>query len=108
MKPMPNLPGSSSVAQRDIVVVDYPFTDFRGEKRRPALVVSNDEYNKGLDFIAVSITSTEYRTAVALGSESFIRTDIVQTFDKSLLRNVIGTVSEEIFAQVKERILKNC
>jgi hypothetical protein len=71
------------------------------------LVVSNDEYNKGLDCITIPFTLTAYRTAIPFG-EGFIKTDVLQTIDQSLILKIVGCVPEEVFAQVKENILKNC
>jgi len=43
----------------DIVVVPFPFTDRNAEKRRPALVVSSTEFNRGhRHSILAMITST--------------------------------------------------
>jgi mRNA interferase MazF len=41
----------------DIVLVPFPFTDLRSSKKRPALVVSPDEYNGGPDVVIAFITS---------------------------------------------------
>lgn len=41
----------------DIVLVPFPFTDLRSSKKRPALVVSPDEYNEGPDVVIAFITS---------------------------------------------------
>ena len=48
----------------DIVLVPFPFTDLKTLKKRPALIVSPDEYNKNLDVVIAFITSnldSEYR-----------------------------------------------
>ena len=46
------------LSQRDIVLVPYPFSDLRQAKYRPAVVVSNDAYNRKFkDFIAIPLTS---------------------------------------------------
>jgi mRNA-degrading endonuclease toxin of MazEF toxin-antitoxin module len=46
------------VTQRDVVLLRFPFSNLRGSKLRPALVISNDSYNsKSEDFIAVVIRS---------------------------------------------------
>ncbi|MCX8111037.1 MAG: type II toxin-antitoxin system PemK/MazF family toxin [Syntrophorhabdaceae bacterium] len=48
----------------DIVLVPFPFTDLTTIKKRPALIISPDEYNKKLDVVIVFITSNldvEYR-----------------------------------------------
>jgi mRNA interferase MazF len=42
----------------DIILVPFPFTDLTAAKRRPALVVSPDSYNKsGQDVVIVFLTS---------------------------------------------------
>lgn len=44
-------------SRADVVLVVFPFTDFIGQKKRPALVVSSDDYNRGTpDLIIAQIT----------------------------------------------------
>lgn len=44
--------------QGDILLIPIPFTDLTSSKRRPVLVVSNDEYNKVTrDIVVAAITS---------------------------------------------------
>ena len=41
----------------EIVLVPFPFTDLTNTKKRPALIISPDEYNEKLDVVIVFITS---------------------------------------------------
>jgi len=41
----------------DIILVPFPFTNLSTNKKRPALIVSPAEYNKGYDVIIMFITS---------------------------------------------------
>ena len=43
--------------QKDIVLVDFPFTDLSGTKLRPALILSSDLVNKKDEFVCAQITS---------------------------------------------------
>ena len=46
------------LSQRDIILIPFPFSDLAGIKVRPALVISNDGYNKNsLDAVVVALTS---------------------------------------------------
>lgn len=46
------------VKQRDIILINFPFSDLTGTKVRPALVISNNEYNQNkLDALVLAITS---------------------------------------------------
>jgi mRNA interferase MazF len=41
----------------DIVLVPFPFTNLSTHKKRPALIISPADYNKGYDVIIMFITS---------------------------------------------------
>jgi len=41
----------------DVVLVPFPFTNLKTTKKRPALVISPDEYNSGADIVILFITS---------------------------------------------------
>jgi mRNA interferase MazF len=44
--------------QWDIVLISFPFTNLRGKKKRPALIISPDLYNEeGMDVIIAFLTS---------------------------------------------------
>lgn len=46
------------VKQREIILINFPFSDLTGAKVRPALVISNNEYNQqNLDALVLAITS---------------------------------------------------
>lgn len=44
----------------DVVVVPFPFTEGRGEKRRPALALSGREFNRAGHTILAMITTREH------------------------------------------------
>lgn len=41
----------------DIILVPFPFTNLSSIKKRPGLVISPDDYNKGMDIVILFITS---------------------------------------------------
>ncbi len=46
------------VKQREIILIYFPFSDLTGAKVRPALVISNNPYNRtNLDIVVLAITS---------------------------------------------------
>ena len=47
-----------NIDQRSVVLLPFPFSDFSNSKKRPALVVSNNEFNKkSEDVVCCLITS---------------------------------------------------
>ena len=52
------MPSTTRFKRGDIVLVPFPFTDLSSAKRRPALVVSPDEFNNHMqDLVVVALTS---------------------------------------------------
>ncbi|KAF0093230.1 MAG: hypothetical protein FD163_1719 [Hyphomonadaceae bacterium] len=95
----------TTFAQWDIVVVPFPYTDRTTTKRRPALVVSNDELreNHGLVWV-VMITSAKNAKwdgdieikdfeAVGLPAPSIIRPCKITTIDAGLVLGKLGGIS---------------
>lgn len=47
----------------DIVLIPVPFTDLSSRKRRPVIVISNDDYNRRTrDVVIVAMTSNSCRS----------------------------------------------
>ncbi|MFH1210139.1 MAG: type II toxin-antitoxin system PemK/MazF family toxin [archaeon] len=108
-----------NVQQKDIVLLPYPFSDLEGTKVRPALIVSNDLFNKkSSDCIMVPLTTVikdePYSLIINqedLGSgkllkSSRIRADKIFTVEKNLIVMKIGVINNNTFDKVKSEILK--
>ena len=100
------------VSQRTIVLVPFPYSDQTGKKVRPALVISNDVFNKREDVIICALTS---RTASRpysllltskdavhknLQETSLIRVDALTRIKKDLILKEIDSVTETTFKHV--------
>ncbi len=107
----------TSFEQRDIVLVPLPFSDLSSAKQRPALIISNDNYNSGSDDVLVCgitsnlkdadysvILSGEDISGGALFFASRIKADKIFSLDKSIFRKKIGKLSQEKFRQVGKLI----
>lgn len=98
-------------------MLSFPFSDLKSSKVRPALVLSNNEYNKKFeDFIAVPLTtnprSREYAVQVTnkdlesgrLVVKSNIKTDRIFSVSKKLVRMNIGRINKETHNKVKKML----
>lgn len=107
------------INQRDLVLLSFPFSDFKSRKVRPVIVVSNDFYNrKSEDLIVVPVTTNlslkEYSILLTnadlesgkLIKDSKIKVDRILSISKSLIRMRIGRVKKGILEKVKEELLK--
>lgn len=104
------------IYQGDIVWVTFPFTDGVRFKERPALVLSNDQYNKySEDILLVYITSQKkdpyqlpleksFISEGKLSKISFIRYDKILLVEKNRVRGVIAVVTKEFYREVAAKI----
>ena len=105
--------------QRDIILIPIPFTDLTSQKRRPAIIISSNNYNEtNEDIVVVALTSNiEPRDfTIMLTSDeleegtlkvtSIIRVDKIYTLNKSIVLKTFGKVKPDILSKIKDSLLK--
>lgn len=95
-----------------VVLVTFPFSNLKGQKVRPALVLANVEFD---DLILCQITSKPYTSKLAICIKSkdftkgklpvisYVRPDKLFTADKTIIKDVVGELSPTI----RNKILKD-
>jgi mRNA interferase MazF len=97
----------------EVVVVPFPFSDLSQAKNRPALVLID---RPGADVVLAAITTTggqpdvipleekDFRTG-HLSHSSYIHPAKLFTFQKTLIRKVVGSITETKRKEVVARIV---
>ena len=83
-----------------VVLIPFPFTDLKGSKIRPAVVLSESQFDVTICFITSELKwKTEYDVSVlpsasnGLKVQSLIRTGKIATIDTSLVLGELGELS---------------
>jgi mRNA interferase MazF len=61
------MPPTITFSFGDVVLVPFPFTDQTATKRRPAVVVSSQDYNKERPDVIIMAISSQVRTPSGFG-----------------------------------------
>ncbi len=107
------------ISQRDVVLLSFPFSDLRSSNVRPAIVLSNDRYNRrSEDFVAVPLTSNlklrDYALQITndnlesgkLIVDSTAKIDRVFSVSQRLVRMKIGRVKAEIHGRITSMLFE--
>lgn len=107
------------IKQQDIVWIIFPYSDMQETKFRPAVVVSNNNYNKNNpDIVACAVTSKlrerEYsilldKSNLASGNlplKSRIRADKIMQIEKSLVAKSFAHLNDKTFDSLIREIKK--
>jgi len=103
----------TGIEQRDIILVPFPYSDLTGSKRRPALIVSSDEFNEreidiiccaitnksGKDPKSVAITNADVEQAFLM-VESKVKPSKLFTVSKAIVYKTLGRLKTEKFNDV--------
>ena len=103
--------------QRDIVLIPIPFTDLSSKKRRPVVILSNDEYNMNQeDIVVAAITSNisddEYSVRITqddveggtLPRPSVIKGDKIYSLNQSIVHRKFDRLEKKVFREVVIKI----
>jgi len=103
--------------QGEIVLIPVPFADLTSHKRRPVIIVSNNEYNRARnDVVVVAMTSTPdiSRYAFQLSSSDLVagqlnrpgtvRVDKIYTLAQSITSKRFGRVSTPVIASIRDTL----
>lgn len=107
------------ISQRDIVLLSFPFSDLQSSNVRPAIVLSNDGYNRSSkDFIAVPLTSNlklrEQAILITNGElesghlvvDSKVKVDRVFSVSQQLVKMKIGRVRKGVHEKIIETLFE--
>ena len=105
--------------QKDLVWVKVPYSNLEGEKIRPALVVSNDDYNsRNLDVVICAITSNLDKRpySIFIGQKNLdegdlpipskIKADKIMQIEKQKIIKPFGKLKNQTFNLVVDEIVK--
>ncbi len=103
----------ASLQAGSVVLVIFPFSNLKGYKLRPALILANVEFG---NFILCQITSKSYtsKTSICIKPEdfavgnlpvtSFVRPDKLFTADTTIIKNTIGQLTPKIKDEILKRV----
>lgn len=92
--------------QGDIVIINFPFTSLEKSKVRPALVISNEKFNKGVNIILLAISTQKGNKRYCesleqddlnsgkLLKESYVRLSNILSLEKKLILKKVGTIKK--------------
>ena len=105
--------------QRDIVLIPVPFTDLSSTRRRPVIVISNDDYNhKTDDVVVVAMTSNpiqkDYVLTITnddleigqLNRPGQVRVDKVYTLNQRIIVKTFGRIDSPTFGRIRALLHK--
>lgn len=106
-----------SLKQGSVVLVDFSYSNLKEKKFRPALVISNYEYNENsMDVVVVRVTSKygEGRWEVEILREdiaegtldiepSYVKVDSIFTVEKRIIRKVVALLEDAKIEEIKEQ-----
>ncbi|MDR0515447.1 MAG: type II toxin-antitoxin system PemK/MazF family toxin [Fibromonadaceae bacterium] len=97
--------------QGDILLIPVPFSNLSFVKKRPVLVLSNNEHNSASrDIIVIAITSNLEQRGIEISSDSLIdgflpknsiiKVDKIYTLEAEIAIKKIGKINDDVLSNV--------
>jgi len=103
--------------QGDIVIVPFPFTDLSDSKKRPALVISNESFNKERNIMLIAVSTKKGVSKHAktlfqdnlqegvLNKDSFLRFHNMFVLEKRIVIKKVAKLKNDYLEEVKKRFI---
>ena len=103
--------------QWDIVIINFPFTNLEDSKIRPALIISNNHFNKMKNVLLLAISTQQWDKSFSipinqldildwnLNKESFIRIQNILSLEKRLVIKKVAKVSQKKMTLLKNKFI---
>ena len=100
--------------QRDIVLIEVPFSEGKKTKIRPVLIISNSLLASVNEFVFLPLTGTRFKDNLEihlndkmvitdLPKESYIRINKIASIDKSLILRRVNELKPQYFNVMNRR-----
>jgi len=109
--------GNITVKQGDLVILEVRFSDNERSKLRPAIVVSNAQYNEIFDDVVAvgmysKITGRDFSTIISnddlkegfILKTSIVKVDSISKIEKRTIYKKIGALKEEKVNEIKNTL----
>ncbi len=89
----------TSFSRGDVVLVPFPFAELDGRKQRPALVVSNDEYNRRDGAVIVAQITSKIHGQPRVGDQKLNEWEKAGLLAPSLVRAHLATLRDSLIVR---------
>ncbi|MDP3467213.1 MAG: type II toxin-antitoxin system PemK/MazF family toxin [Daejeonella sp.] len=96
----------------DLVLVTFPFTDLKGSKLRPAVILAVTNLDITVCFITTQIQWEEQTDILlipnkrnGLKRQSLIRTSKIATLDKTLAKGLLGKLNKSEIVDLNNKLM---
>lgn len=78
----------------DMILVNFPFTNLKTTKKRPAVIISCEEYNNARPDVILMAVTSQIRTPLDFGSSYIAKWQEAGLPKPSLLKPLIATIEQ--------------
>jgi mRNA interferase MazF len=80
----------------DIILVPFPFTDQSSSKKRPAVIISSNLYNKNKPDLVIMAITSQITLPLKLGEYQILDFTSVGLLKPSVIKPIISTVTKSL------------
>lgn len=99
------------MSKGDIVLISFPFTNLGGSKLRPAVVLTETNFDITVCFVTSQLSWIEQTDIIlfpnsenGIKKQSLIRTSKIATIDKTLAQGLLGKLSEAEIIELNQML----